>query len=832
MDAQLTGPITIDTPLGDSFTFRSMSGAEGLSRPFFFEVEATCARDDIKPDELLGQHVTVGLQLGDDAGSVRSWDGRVTAMQCLETGENGQTRYRLTLRPWLWALGLAADCRVYQNLSVPDIAKDVFQRRGFTDFESVLFETHTTREYVVQYRETDLHFLSRLFEEEGIYYFFRHEAGKHTLVLADSVQAHAPVSGYESLPFAGDDEHRDETMQYVRRWRAEGQLASGLYTLADFNFTMPRVPLRGSGSGAQEDAESQLEIYDHPGGFMRFEDAIAVADLRLQQARRNARTARGETNARGLTVGATFSLVEHPRDGENAKYLVTSARLDLRGEDPTRAGDRPEEPFACAFAVIDADVAFRPSIAGHKPSVRGPQTATVVGPSGREIWTDEYGRVKVQFHWDRVGQNDENSSCWVRVSQAWAGSGWGAQFIPRIGQEVLVDFLEGDPDRPIITGSVYNGANRPPFDLPLNQTQSGIRTESSPGGSIVNANEIRFEDLRGCEELYVQAEKDMNVLVKNDQTVTVAANRTVSIGVNDQLSVGVNRTQTVGVNETISVGAVQAITVGAAQTVTVGAVQAITVGAEQTVTVGAERDVTIGAKDSIHVGGDRHLDVAADLQQTVGGNVVVETEGKTNQSLGDDYTERHSGHRTIIVGSGSAARTAVLHVEGNARAYASKAVEVEVLKSVTLLCGDSQIIVSPSGITLNSPNIAFVGKEVAVTAGKLTIKTSDALTMTGATVTMQTSGAKVALDSSSAAVTASAIKLGSGSGSSAQSDDKPVKITKVQMKDAQGKPRANARVLLTIGGEERMTVLDADGMLELTGDDSYQVSFPDDLKAK
>ncbi|MCL2450581.1 MAG: type VI secretion system tip protein VgrG, partial [Polyangiaceae bacterium] len=499
MDARLTGPITIESPLGDTLQFHSMSGVEALSRPFVFDVEVQSRRDDIKPGELLGQPVTLALDLASDSdATTRYWNGIVASMQYVDTGFDGVSRYRLTLRPWLWQLGLAADCRIFQRRSVPDIVKTVFEGRGFHDFNVVLSETYDVREYVVQYRETDLQFVSRLLEDEGIYYFFRHESGKHTLILADSPHAHSDVSGYASLPYAAQDVNRDETLQYVRSWRAEGRLETGRYALSDFDFTRSFMrPLRGWAKGSEQATESNLEVHDYPGGFTTFDGGRAAAWRRLRQARREARTGGGESNARGLTVGCTFQLEDHPRDDQNRKYLVTSARVRLRGKELRMSDGTEEEAFACAFGVVDAEVGFTPPRTAPKPFVRGPQTAIVVGPADHEIWTDEYGRIKVQFHWDRIGTDDANSSCWVRVAQAWAGDRFGAQFVPRIGQEVVVDFLEGDPDRPIVTGSVYNNANMPPFELPLNQTQSGLRTRSTPRGAIYkNGNEIRFEDLK------------------------------------------------------------------------------------------------------------------------------------------------------------------------------------------------------------------------------------------------------------------------------------------------------------------------------------------------
>jgi type VI secretion system secreted protein VgrG len=831
MDASKTGPITISTPLADDVMFHSMGGIEGLSQTFAYEVDVVSMRSDITANKLLGEPVTVHLELNDEAAQVRHWNGRVTRFEYLETDDDGQSFYRLTLRPWLWQLGLTTNWRVWQHLTVPEIATRVFQERGFEDFENALTETYEQREYVVQYGETDLQFVSRLLEREGIYYFFRHDDGKHTLVLADSPQAHHDAPTCASLPYLEDKGTLDSQTQYVRAWRAAEQIASGAYAEADFDFTKPRMRLFARAAAAGDDVTSKLEIYEFPGDFQTSSQGDASARLRLSQARRDIKRRTGDTNAHALTVGSTFELTDHPREDQNGKYLVTSARYRLQGHGGRATGKSDEMVFSCAFGVIDAAQTFRPPLVEQRPIAYGPQTATVVGPGGQEIWTDQYGRIKVQFHWDREGQLDENSSCWVRVSQAWAGRQFGAQFIPRIGDEVIVEFLGADPDQPIVVGSVYNQANMPPFTLPQNQTQSGVWTNSTPNGTQVNGNAVRFEDSIGNEELYLQAEKDMNVLAKHDQNTTVKNRRTVSVGADDSLSITGNRTSAVGLTETASVTLLQTVLVGS-QVVTVGTAQAIGVGTTQTVTVGTDRALTINGKDTVSVLGERDVTISKDLNQSVIGDVHAKTTGTTDQSFSDDYTERHLGHRTVIVGTGDARRTAVVHVEGKGRAYASKTMEVEVLETFTLLCGKSQIVVTPGGITLNSPNITLAGKEVDVTGDTVKVTLTDAFTTTAKTVTVQTSGAQLMLDSSSANIESSAIKLGSGSGSSAQDSSKPVKVTKVLMKDPSGKPRANARVLLKKGDEVKMTVLDKDGMLELIGDDSYEVTFPDDAKAK
>jgi type VI secretion system secreted protein VgrG len=819
MDAPAAGPITMDTPLGSALTFQAMEGVEDLSVPFQLELDARSEQSGIKAEDLLGESVTVHLEL--EAGEIRHWNGQVARFAYLETGDDGVSWYRLTLRPWLWQLGVGADCRIFQHLSVPDIVTKVFHDRGFRDFEQALFDKYEALDFVVQYRESDLDFVSRLLEREGIYYFFRHENGKHTLVLADDPSAHDPMQGYQQVPYAVINPHRDRTMQYVRRWRAEAQVEPAVYAVADFNFVNPRVTLYGSRG------DRGIRVYDYPGGFSTFDEADQAARLRLEQARRDERGWHGETNARGLTVGDWFELEGHPREDQNRKYLIISARVRLRGADLTSSSTSAEEPFASEFRAIDRDTPFRPPLLGRKPRMTGPQTATVVGAAQNEIWTDQFGRIKVQFHWDREGKRDENSSCWIRVAQSWAGSGWGTQFIPRVGQEVIVDFLEGDPDRPIVTGCVYNAANMQPFPLPGSETQSGIRTMSTPFTSILSGNEIRFEDRVGGEELFIQAQKDLNTVVKNDESDLVARNRSISVGANQVLSVGLDVATQVGHDDTLSVAHERSIRIGADDTRTVGGDNALTVTGDDS--------AEIGGNASLSVTGDTRETLVGDVERTVGGRVNGGTKGETLLTFGSDYTERHAGHRTIVVGSGSAHRTAVVHVEGSGRAYASKSIEFEVLESLTLVCGDSQILVSPKGITLASPQITFVGKAVNATASTFGVSASDAVTLGGNTVTVQTSGAKLALDSSTASLQGSQVKLGSGSGSSSQASDKPATITRIQLNDPRGKPRANARILLTKGGqggEQRMTVLDENGVLELVGDEQYQIVFPDELPSK
>jgi type VI secretion system secreted protein VgrG len=813
MDAQLAGPVSMDTPLGQALTFRSMGGFEGLSQPFVYELEVFALRSDIEPEELLDKPVTVHFDPTGDESHRRHWNGRVVRFQYLATDDDGHSHYRLTLRPWLWQLTLSSDCRVFQNMTVPDIVTQVFQNRGFTDFETSLSETYPLREYVVQYREADFQFVSRLLEREGIHYFFRHSDGKHVLVLADSALAHSPAPGCESLPFASADEHRDSTMQYVRRWTANAQIETGAYSHADFDFTKPRVALYASRRSSDDAALAPADIgqYEHPGGFTSFADAETYARLRLDQVRRGTLGCTGDTNAGGLTVGATFALIEHPREDQNRKYLVVSARCSLHAAE-VRSHRRSEvAPFGCSFASIDAKTTFRPPISTPRPTVRGPQTATVVGPAGKEIWTDEYGRIKVQFHWDRQGQHDEKSSCWVRVAQAWAGGSWGAVHVPRIGHEVIVDFLDGDPDRPIVTGSVYNGANMPPYNLPEHQTQSGIRTRSTPGGSEANANEIRFEDAIGEEDLYVQAERTQTTLVKASQSITIGTDRNLTVGASEKIAIGKGRMTDIAGGDVLSVAGSSTTSIGGDDTRKV-------TGLSITEIAGASTMNVLGVS-SVNVGGSSTQQVAGKLTATVLGDAVHVTQGTRTTTVSRDDVGSVGTKLLMTVGVGGQTNAeSNTYVWGTYRVGAKDTMTLESEKEVILRCGDTELHLTPKSLEMLGQAIhAVASKEVQLTGNGPSIRVGDDVQVTAKQLSLQSSGARLAL-SDTAKLTGSKVQLGGGSGasqspSSTQDQTKSVDLTFVGPDHS---PLANRKVLLDIAGQSSQGNTDGSGKITAT----------------
>jgi type VI secretion system secreted protein VgrG len=803
MDAQATGPVTIETPLGDGVAvLRSMVGVEALSELFVYEVELVSDRADVGASEVLGQSVTVRLQAGPAEDQVRHWNGRVTAFEQVDHGDDGMSRYRLTVRPWLWYLTRRADCRIFQNSSVPDILRKVFEAAGFGDFEYELGGTYAAREYVVQYRETDFDFVSRLMQSEGIYYCFRHAANKHTLILADGPHAHEPTVGYEQVPFAPPDAHRDTHIEYVRRWKASAEVESGQYAHADYDFKRPRAHLYAIAKAPSDDGVSGLEVYDYPGGFLTHGEGDAYARVRLEQTRGEGRAWTGESNARGLTVGNLFALIDHPREDQNQRYIIVSARYSLVAHGVRSHAEPEEEPFACDFRAIRSEVAFRPPRRAPKPRALGPQTALVVGPEGREIWTDKYGRIKVQFFWDREGHADENSSCWIRVSQPWAGSGWGAQFIPRIGQEVVVDFLEGDPDRPIVTGSVYNGTNDPPFKLPDNGTQSGVRTSSSPRGSRLNANEIRFEDARDNEELFIQAEKTQTTLVKGNQSVTVGANRAVTVAGGEAISVGLVRAVQV-MGESVT-------TIGADCVESIGGALRTTVGGEHVETISGGSATNIAKSSLVHVGGVSHFDLGDAIRLSAAGDESWTIGGKSEVRRGGATSFLYAADTKTVVGHPDREASLSAYVYGTNSSVTSKELVIASDTSIVLQCADTKVEITPDGVKIGGKAIALSGPKVAIASANASLAVDDNVTMIGKQITVSSSGAELAL-ASDAKLTGAKVQLGAGSGATASGSsgkgkdrkDKPIFVrTKILRA---GKPAAGVAYKLVLDGKTTLS---------------------------
>jgi len=503
-------PVRFVSSLGDDLLVGSMTGEEQMGRLFAYQLELLSPNYELQFDDVVGQQVTVVLVV---ANGERYFNGFITEFVFAGISDHF-ARYQATVRPWFWFLTRTADCQIFQNLSVPDIIKNVFRDNGMKDFEENLSGTYRKFDYCVQYRESDFNFISRLMEQEGIYYFFKHEADKHILVMADNVSAHQPFPGYNKVTFHSESfRGMDEMDDHLDAWTTRQLIMPDRYAVQDFNFEAPKVPLLKK---AQDDSTHAYplvdsEVFDYPGEYPGPADGENYVEIRLQELKCQKDTVQGGGPCRGMSAGCWFTFEDYPREDQNGDYLVTSVSHHIDNQSFISGEGRSEEVYRCQIGVISKLTRFRSARKTPKPMVQGPQTAIVVGPAGEEIHTDKYGRVIVQFHWDRYGKKDQNSSCWVRVSQAWAGAKWGGIHTPRIGQEVIVSFMEGDPDQPIITGRVYNFDCMPPYALEANKTQSGIKSRSTKGGGPDNFNEIRMEDKLGEEELYIQAEKNENI---------------------------------------------------------------------------------------------------------------------------------------------------------------------------------------------------------------------------------------------------------------------------------------------------------------------------------
>ncbi len=496
---------SVTTPLGpDKLLLESFEGEELISGLFHFRLTMASEYDDLDFKQVVGKGAAITAI--DKDGKKRHFHGIVARMV-----QNGMT-YHFDLRPKLWELTLASDYRIFQNKTVPEIVKAVLQEQGITDLDDKLIGTYQKREYCVQYGETGFAFISRLMEEEGIFYFFEHEQEKHTLVLADDGGAFKPCPNLSPVPVKPEGKKAWEEQDLVLSVSVEESVVAGQYQADDFNFETPTTELRSKVDGGK----NTLRIYDYPGLYKTKDEGDAYGKKRLDEIEFPARLIGGESICRAFTSGFTFTLTGHSRDDVNTTYVLRSVN---------HSGARRH--YHNSFIAFPSTVNFRPPRLTPKPRIAGTQTAIVVGKSGEEIWTDEHGRIKVQFHWDQLGSKDENSSCWIRVAQLWAGKNWGAMFLPRIGHEVVVSFLDGDPDRPLVTGSVYNGQQPVPYALSDEQTKSTIKSNSSKGGS--GFNELSFDDKAGSEVVQLHAQKDFKVDVLNDQTVTVGGNYTLKV---------------------------------------------------------------------------------------------------------------------------------------------------------------------------------------------------------------------------------------------------------------------------------------------------------------
>lgn len=632
----MTRTVQVHTALNaEQLKFRAMRGREALSQLFEFEVDMVSPSFNLDLKKLLGTSLTIEVT---DGGAPRFLNGTVVRFELVgranETGRHYV--YRALVQPWLWYLTRTTDCRIFQNKSVPEVLDEVLGKYGF-EFEKRLTGSYRPWEYCVQYQESDFAFVSRLMEHEGIAYHFEHASNSHLLVLADDTGGYGKLPGYATIAYRPRDRVLHAMEPCIDQWRVAEQITSGRVMLDDFDFRKSRASLQSVRQDPKGHDHSTYEVYEWLGGYSEHQQGDTYAKIRLQELQCAHELAAGHTNVVGMAPGYLFEMTHCPRESDNREYLVTETRYDL--QEPEYSTGSTESICQFDFTVLPSNVPYRPARKTPKPRTNGPQTATVVGPE--EIWTDRFGRVKLQFRWDRYGQSDENSSCWVRVSSNWAGANYGTMHMPRVGQEVIVDFIGGEPDRPIITGRVYNNDQMPPWELPANATASGILTRSSTGGAANQANMLRFEDRSGAEQILLHAERNLDVEVEADETHTTDGTRTTLIKGHE------SATYKSGETRDITAGAKETITGGDTRDVTGGFSETVSGGVTQTISGGKKRTLSGGLNDSIS--GGVNLAITGGFHGTIDGKEIRFVSGGRNDTIDTSNTVLVNGPSNTTV---------------------------------------------------------------------------------------------------------------------------------------------------------------------------------------
>ena len=632
--------------------FAGLHGDEGLSELFEYRVTALSPQGELKADDWLGKALAITLAHSADKPDLhRVLHGYVCGFRRL--ADEGQLlRYEFLLRPWLWFATCASNCRIFQNQTVPEVLKAVLAPYP-GEVEWAQAEQYPALEYCVQFGETDFAFVSRLMEEAGLYYFFRHGTDGHTLVITESMSEHRALEAGDALLWRAG---RDNNFHSLWDWQVQHTLCSGRVSAVDFDFskanTREASVLRADASIAKGHEQSAFEHYHYPGHFNLSAVGETAAKVRVQALHAQQQRIGATGCAPYLMPGATFKLSEHPEASQNAEHLIVRAHLSATCTASTYGVSTPY--FTCTLEAIRIDARYRAQIKTPRPSMPGPQTAFVVGKEGEPLWVDEFGRIKVQFHWDRGEQTNENCSCWVRVAQPLAGQGWGAIFLPRTGQEVIVEFLDGNPDRPLVTGSLYNGGMRPPHELPKQVARSGIKSQSLGARDVYN--ELRFEDKDGAEQLLFYAGRNQDITVRNDALEHVGNDRHLKVGGHSFEQVAKDVHQHLG-------GDCNAYIAGG---------HSLEVGADRSIKVGAGYSMEAGADHRLKVAGAHSLEVAADSDTKVGGKFRL---GASSLDL--------KGSQTITLEAG---------------------------QTLTLKAGSSTLVLGPKGVAINGALVTIDAK--------------------------------------------------------------------------------------------------------------------------
>jgi type VI secretion system secreted protein VgrG len=622
------------SPLGkDVLLIESLEGEEGISRLFEYNVELLATLDTtIDPKSMIGAKVAVSIALNDAQGF--RWINGIVAAFEQGPGDKEFNTYRARIVPAMWQLTLSANCRIYQDKSVLDIAKSVIGEYGLS-LSDQTNGSYQKLEYCTQYSESDFHFVSRILEESGIFYWFEHTDQDNKIMLGDGRNAYQDCPLSASFPYATSTSGEEGAYAaWVREFNATATMVSGKHATAEYNYKDYKredVPDKASASPYGKNAYDE---YLYPAGAEGYADGAKDKSNKLETlfletralaADAVAEVFRGDSNARSFCPGYTFTMTKNPRDAWNKKYLLTTVTHKADQVPSYRAADAEEKDgYSNRFIAVSSDITFKPALTLRKPRIAGPQTAVVVGDGDEEINIDSQGRIKVRFFWDKKNDDGSTVDCaWVRVAQSWAGNGWGTYFWPRVKDEVVIQFLNGDPDNPMVIGSVYNGVNTPKYALPENKTRSGVVTRSSTGGSGANANELRFEDKMGSEQIFIHAEKDMDVSIEHDRRISVGNNDSLIVTTNQTEQIGSNFNRQIKSNAVEQIGGNSDLGIGGNLTESVGGNHALNVSSNQSVQVGSA--YSMSANNTIYINGGMSVVIQAgmELSLVASGNFIT-----------------------------------------------------------------------------------------------------------------------------------------------------------------------------------------------------------------
>ena len=648
-----------DFSLGkDTFLLSSFTGAESISDLFEYEIEVFSSNHKIDPNKIVGRTATVSIH----NDQKRKFNGYIKSFTFGEIQADDLRQYRMVMVPWLWFLSKTNDHRIFQEKNTKEIVTQIFTDLGFADFE-FRAAGGNKREYCVQHNESDLNFISRLLAEDGIAYFFEHDDKKHKLILVDQQNAYAEVAE-TNLEYSKGDTPNPQ----VTGWEHYYLFKKGKWSLNDYNFKEPKKDLIASTKTKSQFAKNDAyEHYEYP-GFYDTTMGSDIVKIRLDAEESGRNLVQGTSNCSSFYAGGKVKVAKHAVDSEQGSYILVRVQHHFFDSSYVPSGPA-DSGYSNHFIAVPANIHFRPHSDHVKPVMKGPQSALVVGPAGEEIYIDEFGRIKVQFIWDREGKKDEHSSCFLRVVQSWAGNQWGSSFIPRMGHEVIVSFLDGDPDRPLVTGSVYNGWNKPTYP---SKTQSGIKTRSTKEGTPENYNELRFEDKKGEEQILIHAEKNFDTEVEHNQTLTVDNDRTKTVKHDENSTISHDRNKTVNNNQTE------------------------TIGKNKTIDVGDNHSETIGKDMKLSVGKNISIDIAENHTETVGKNMTISVSKDLRETVDGKYTEAVTKEYSL----------------------SAKSITMNADDQITLKTGSASIVMKSNGdITISGSNINIKGSGNVVIKG-------------------------------------------------------------------------------------------------------------------